>query len=894
MSMVKKIETIEETNKADSSKKKYCLKKQTWLKILEYCTPALITIFIAMLALLLKGIYPFGKGATGSIDYNVGMIPSYSYLWDVLHGKASPFIDFQLGGGTNAFISVMANILLMPFDLIIGIFPRESLFGAAIFVVIVKLAVMSVTEYWFFKKTFTNVNKYICLIFSILWVFSGWVMVHYTNVGWLDILILLPLLVDGVIKVVKKNSLWQFVVILSWMIMIGYYLTYMELVALVVCSFVYVLMCTPKSDKKRIASRLFFGLIISVLISCVFFIPGCLTSLGSHRFTPESTTTDVTLFNMFFSKAVVLLLYSLPIVLIIKLICKYKEDKRNIQCFLVCLSILLAGLFIEPINQMWHTGSYWCFPYRYSFIIIFFISCMALYFINRFCEKDSWFVAFNRREGRNFDAIAIILCIPLLMLLLFMALVWGLHPYKQVGFLTFISYFTQCLLGGIIIWLALRSKKSVSIALIISVCVGQVLAYTYKFMGSVSDYTILQTTEVQKIDTEGLEKPYRIKDKDYLYFENYARVIDYPSIATWYHISSENQWQTHNSLGYYNHGTSLSDAGGTLFSDMLLGNRYFISETELNDTLFELVSSWDNIYQDNFDENQTLKMRTVWLYEFKYALPYIFAFDSDEILKDFDKQKNPIEIQNDIYKNMFGKSDNIIDTVNPSSVSAVDEEGFVTINFSCDTLENFYMIGNVKELEIGDYQTKPYSNLYDLGTYSSDFSIKVKSEDVSKIIFAKLAVSDVIALHDEVTDNLVEYKTSGRNLYVTYNNTENKKYAFIPLTYLDNFEVKVNGDAVDTNKAINGYLAVKLVQGENSIQITFHPQYAKICLIVTIVGVLLFVVFMLLNRRFKLCDNNVIQWIGTVGALIIFAVVAFLVYIKPLARFIVALFKMIF
>ena len=390
-----------------------------------------------------------------------------------------------------------------------------------------------------------------------------------------------------------------------------------------------------------------------------------------------------------------------------------------------------------------------------------------------------------------------------------------------------------------------------------------------------------------------MESPYRLKDRDNLYFENYPRITGYPSISTWFHISSENQWQTHHQLGFYEHGTILNDAGGTLFADMLVGNRYFMSEQVLNNQMFTLLDQWTYDYSIYDEENKQLNLfqKNVYLYEYNYYLPYVFSFDSEEIMVNFDGELNAFDLQNKIYKNMFDKSENIIDYIVPVSVSEIDEDEFYTIVLPCDSLQEIYFLGKSEEIVIGDYKTDTHSGIFDIGTFDSNVQIKLKTENIDDIKFAKIDISKLQALKTEVSDNLTSYKINGRNIEIVYNNLENKQFAYIPMTYLDNYVIQVNGKTVQTQKALNGYVAVKLESGENKINIKFVPKNAKICLIVSVVSLAIFILFVFLEKKFKLSQNKVIQWIGTGGAILIFAVVAFLVYLKPTFNFIISLFR---
>ena len=51
--------------------------------------------------------------------------------------------------------------------------------------------------------------------------------------------------------------------------------------------------------------------------------------------------------------------------------------------FIICS----IGLIIEPINEMWHTGSYYSFPFRYSFVIILLMIFGSLYYIDKYISS---------------------------------------------------------------------------------------------------------------------------------------------------------------------------------------------------------------------------------------------------------------------------------------------------------------------------------------------------------------------------------------------------------------------------------------------------------------------------------------------------------------------------
>ena len=100
----------------------------------------------------------------------------------------------------------------------------------------------------------------------------------------------------------------------------------------------------------------------------VAFIPSAVTSLQGHRFSGEAEASAHELYQYMGSKLAVLLMTGVPFVFFVKLLATYKKDKKNVLFFMISFIILTAGVLIEPINKMWHTGSYFSFPFRYSFI----------------------------------------------------------------------------------------------------------------------------------------------------------------------------------------------------------------------------------------------------------------------------------------------------------------------------------------------------------------------------------------------------------------------------------------------------------------------------------------------------------------------------------------------
>ena len=562
---------------------------------LEYMFPALITMAIFLFAMLIKGVYPFGKESFGYVDFNDGLVPAYTALWDVLHGRQNIFVNWDLGAGGSFVSSAVLNSFLSPICWIIAIFARENVIYSISLVVIILLALMATTAYICFKKFYPNVNNYILLLFSLIWTFSGWTLVHFTNVGWLNLMVLLPLLLLAAKKLVEDGKILWFVIVLSYMLMLSYYITYMVLVGVVIVSTIYIILLA--NNKKKIASNLFFAIMISILISFVAFIPSCLTSLQGHRFSGTATgNPKMELFNNFFSKCLVLLMYALPFVFFVKLLMKYKEDKKPVLFFLLSFLICSVGILIEPINQMWHTGSYFSFPFRYSFLIILILIMGSLYYINKYItlitsDKDNVAQEYKQKTKTLFKNIIFIVCLIFAVLSSIIIFIFGSAylPFQETEFNVFIIYSIMFGCTFVVFWIALKSnnKKYVlgKIAgglIIFIICLFQILGLTTGYVGYIIGTKTEDVFNALEVDCSDLLEGYKIKDKENLYNLNFPYLMEYTSMHTWIHISSEEQFVGYNKLGYNTVSTCLSSAGGTIISDVLLGNRYVLSRLVLD------------------------------------------------------------------------------------------------------------------------------------------------------------------------------------------------------------------------------------------------------------------------------------------------------------------------
>lgn len=892
-------------------------KREKWLRVLEYSLPALISIFVYVLAMLCKGIAPFGKNSICYIDCSDGLIPAYTGLWDFLHGNSSFMVSFNLGAGGSLFSSFVTNGFLSPISWLIGIFPREKIIFGISFLIIVRFALMATTAYICFKKFFPKISQWTLLLFSIVWTFSGWTMVHFTNIGWLDIITLFPLLILSCKLLVNNGKIFWFVLCLSYMLILSYYITYMVLVGTVIVATVYIFTICEKDNRKKVASLLFYGIMISILISFITFIPSMVTSLGGHRFTDASSQDKSQLYDYFFSKLIVVIMFALPIVFFTRLMTKLKQDKKNVLFFMLSFIICAIGLVIEPINQMWHTGSYYCFPLRYGFVLIMILIFASLYYINTHLQADQEALNTKKSRFKYFNPSSLVaVCFGGAILAMMMICILGIYAdvIRPVNFLIFSFYFLMFALTYAVIKLSLRIKKTkYSFAginggvLIFAICILQVVILMTGYLGMPYISSSNSTARVENalnVDTSSLENGYKIKDCEQLYNLNFPYLMNYASLSTWIHISSEEQYQAYSHLGYNTTSTILYSSGGTYMSDLLLGNQYLLSSEVLDETYYTKIG------EEPYIDEDTSQAKVIYLYEMKYKAKKAFTTSVD-LTSLINEIENPIDVQNALYKAIFNQTTDILTPISYdiSKVTVENNDDYsekLVISLNTSVGQNLYINSYINGLKVlsGENEKTIYNGLNDFmasGSITIEIPLDKNNlskldgydlQDISSIFeFAQFDMATFATVYSTFQTNDAELSITKNSLDITVDNATDDKYLFIPFINLSNMNANINGTDYSVDNALYNFMSVEIDQGENVIKITYTPKLLKPCAIVSIISLIIFGIFSVLNHFLKLSQKKVFIWIGTIGACIILLAVGFLVYLKPFFNTFVILFS---
>lgn len=855
----------------------------------RFLIPPVIVLFLLIIVFIINGVYPFGNNTIVNGDFGKAYVPVYYYIYDVLMGNANIFMNFKVGMGSNMFDLTSVYGILSPLSWLIILSSRSNIPNFLSFMLIIKLCLCSVTTFILFDKIYKKIELFWKVLFSVFYALGFYIIVYHTNFVWLDNIILFPILLLGFKNIVDKNDfkLYTFILFLSFSF--SFYISYMEMLFILFLSVGYLVFLCDKEKRKKFILSLGIGTFIGIGMSALFVWPVVLQTLASSRMV--ETSFNLNLFNNTLPKLLVVCGFGLPIILFVIMLFSKKCNKNIKRFFLFMFAILCIGVILEPINLMWHTGSYKLFPFRYGFIPVMIIYLGALYYLNK--NPDLSF-----KCDFDFKPFIFILFIGLVVAFYFFIPVSadanpsvGISDNLQAGLITLILLLSFFLNIYILLLKDTILKKRL-ICLFFLICsVGFSLGYIGISSSDLNrddtDDYLEEANDLYEFLKDDDNDFNRYKNLDNNLINNYAFITNTSSIASWKMVDG-NAAVSLRKLGYVV-TDSLHERDGSLFSDNLLGITKYVSSKELDSRLFKLLY-----------DNEDLK-----LYELNNSMGYGFLYDHFE---EDESGLDYIAYQNYVYRSLFNKKDNILESANVfrddnsySSNICVDKDMEVNFYVKVNELGQLYFkFGNITEVIKIKVNDIPLNNgdvvdldrdyfdlsngIVNLGLYENEtVKVSISLDEGNCLYNYDFSILKIDKLNNLVEDNKsdVKIKQKDNSIVINVNNDKNKDSLFLPLNYLNGYKGELNGKEIKVNKVLNNFVSIDLEDGDNEIVLTYYPPGLKICLFVSIISIILFI----LSFIFKFnCNSKILLNLATIIYYLVVVLIFFIVYIYGFIR----------
>ena len=353
----------------------------------------LISFLVMMIGYFSRGVYPIGKRNVLTVDLYHQYAPFLSELQARLRSFKGIFYTWSGGLGTN-FYALFAYYLASPVNLLLVIFPASFLTEAILLIILVKVGLAGACFHYFLRETYHRDGPALMAI-SSAYALSSYTMAYSWNVMWLDGIVLLPLVILGVIRVIRDKRYILYPVALGLALLTNYYIAYFICVftALYILAALIIHQELPKPFKLlfqlvQLAGLSIIGAGVSAILSIPTYLSLQLTSAADDTFNGKI----VHYFELFdyISQHFMLMpptirdgmpnMYASLFALIMLPIYFFARRIPLKVKFLhaALLLILLVSFNINVLNFAWHGFHYPNqLPYRNSFVYIFLILSMA-------------------------------------------------------------------------------------------------------------------------------------------------------------------------------------------------------------------------------------------------------------------------------------------------------------------------------------------------------------------------------------------------------------------------------------------------------------------------------------------------------------------------------------
>ena len=148
--------------------------------------------------------------------------------------------------------------------------------------VLLKLATCAFTATLYFLRTKHRLTPETSVLFGLFYAFSGYGLLFYQNIIWLDMMYLFPFLLLSFEHLIHRKKATPYVIVLSAMMVVNYYIGYM-VVLFTLLYFGIVIFSLSVEDRKQVAIRFLTASFIAALLTAVVWLPSFLQYLSSGR-----------------------------------------------------------------------------------------------------------------------------------------------------------------------------------------------------------------------------------------------------------------------------------------------------------------------------------------------------------------------------------------------------------------------------------------------------------------------------------------------------------------------------------------------------------------------------------------------------------------------------------
>ena len=815
--------------KAEKNKKQG---NRGWIYLLAFLFPVLIFT----LGFALKGVYPFGENSALVVDGVHQYTAFYRELSEQL-GKGMDWIWSAHAMGYN-FYGLFCYYLCSPFSFLVLLFMKFMYVNEAVTaVILIKAGLCSVSMAWYSGKKYPGRGS-MAVSLGCMYALSDFLIGYYSNVMWLDCIMLLPVLAYLIEQLVHTGKWRGYCLVLGYCILTSYYMGFM------LCTFAafYYLAELAAAESGRRPEKIRFSLlkfagasVAGAGLAGITLIPG-IAAVSRTAAAEEAGTGLSGVYGDIWKQLGALFedslsfvksgdqgdvnLYCGCAVLLFVGIYFLNKEIRTAEKIVTGILIVLyfAGIHITALNLLFHglhkpVG----IPNRFVFILIFLLLKMSC---------DAWGNVENENTGRIFagliaaEGFCIVVGIK-------SGNIWGLLLTAGVlAVFSLVMWTERCICGKLsghaFCCVEIRKLGCLVLAVLILAETGihGIVSITDNGTANRDIYVeseqevcgLLESAGVDQVDYRAAIVNPLVRNEEMLYQLN--------GISMYSSTNTEEMWDFVKNMGFENLENRFQYAGSTEVTDMLLGIRYlFCRNTRKLHTVYKKIGE-----SQSFD-----------LYENPRALKAGYMV-SDSVLDYVMEGTDPLEVQNRLLSGIAGKRLYKMQTVSSEAVWA----GTVDFDISLKEEHGYLYIPGTEPETVtinGQEQKSDYwnNNFLDLGTYDMDTVVHVTAETgMQEAVLGTYRESDLDEIYEMLSSRQMDLKNGKGTIAAAKDGM-----LLLSIFYDPDMQIYVDGKKVD-GKSIQGLTGVKLSAGTHTVTMKYRTPglQAGAVLSILIAGIL--------------------------------------------------------
>ena len=834
-----------------------------------------LTSFILIFLMVLLGFAPFGNLSFVAGDGEVQYLDFFAYLRHLLLDDASAIFSFDKGLGGNTW-AIMTYYLFSPFNILIIFFNHEEMHTFYDVLVVLKLSLSAMMMTYYLEERFEHkLSAWVTILLSLGFGLMNYNVQQLVNIMWLDPVYMLPLMMLGLHKLRRNNSILMLTITFALAMLFNWYTGLIAIMFVGIFSVWEFLIC---SDSSVITHKNFFifegkvllSIALAVGLNAVQFVP-TLEALSDGRGTIDWYGLHLALYtkvwnifqgltwgNRSMENQVSLFTGDLVTFGMVAFFLQKNINKRLILGGAAIAVFIWLMFYWRPFVFLFSLLkcplTYW---YRYSFPAHFMLIYLsAIFFMYRStCQK--W----------RFQAHKLYI---FLFSLYPIAVIWRhfKHPLNNWD----IGYFNtwENVIGSLMVYSAIVTFFCVYPRLESdSIKMGKIILFgiiifgmgfnTKQYMEFFAshnvdyyiDYVIQQKAQINNLiqtdatefrinQSRNFEPNFKDDDKTMHNFNanyNEGLAFGYHTLASYTSSPINAQLHLMDHLGYRNLADSMSIINVPILpADSLLGVKYVLSDIPIEGlTLLSKFATYND--------------KSTYLNEF--FLPFAFVCN-DFNLDAIEYNGNPFDYTNSIYKHLFGE-DVIVYNELPCRTYEIDNKNFIfelsnsnkqgAIYGNLPTLMDYQGLLNIDNREIYRISFPNSGSVFYIPQSDKDgILLEFSTElEVTETLEPQFYMVDEMALtkaKDKAQSRAAQFVTfENRNIIMKVNAKAGEKL-FTTIPYKD-WQITLNGKTVSAEIILDCLMGLTLEDGENIIEMSYTLPGLKLGLSISILSLIL-------------------------------------------------------